>query len=256
MAASLRPIVLSVKAKNWRMADDSAAEADAEFAAVRRKALERDDWTCQFCGFRSLKWQEVHHVNDDHADNRRDNLVTACIFCHLCQHVGFAGLRREAVLVWLPEIPQARLNHLVRTVLVAWRSADAAGAAGADRPGPPMPGARMKEEQQKLFRAMAQGAQALHAGLMARQDEAARRYGTSDLSEFGKLLQLMPDDVYARRADWCAGLRLLPVGSRKRGSEEAMPQIVDSWREPGGPYAGLKPSAWLGLVPPGAVRAA
>src|SRR3546814_8822113 len=101
------------------MHDAEAEAADAEFSHVRRKVLERDDCACRFCGFRATSRQEVHHANDDHKDNRPQNLVTACQFCHACQHIGMAGQLETSVLAWIPEIPQDRLHHLVRSLMVA-----------------------------------------------------------------------------------------------------------------------------------------
>ncbi len=67
MSKQLKPLFLSVKTLNWRMNDRHSQDADMEFSRVRKKALERDAYTCRFCGFKNNKWQEVHHVNDDHA---------------------------------------------------------------------------------------------------------------------------------------------------------------------------------------------
>lgn len=75
----------------WRRDDWMAADADAEFKLVRQKVLERDEHTCRFCGFRAPKWQEVHHLDDNHHNNDPDNLVTACMFCHMVHHLGLAG---------------------------------------------------------------------------------------------------------------------------------------------------------------------
>jgi intracellular multiplication protein IcmJ len=239
--ANLLPLVLSVKAANdWRMYDDAAGEADAEFKHVRLKVLDRDDRTCQFCGFRAPKWQEVHHRNDDHADNRPQNLVTACMFCHMCQHIGLAGRNKEAVLAFIPEIPQDRLHHVVRSILVVRRWAD---GIAADR--------RQRPELVKGARDMAESAQALETKLRGREADAQRLIGTSDPLELANILLQMAADagaLYDKRADFLAGIRLLPVGRRVQGGSDKMGEIIDSWLGTGGPYANLAPRTWVSLL--------
>lgn len=237
MAPRPIPLVLSVKCENWRMYDKDSGEADAEFQRVRKKALERDNHACRFCGFRHLKWQEVHHLNDDHADNRLENLVTACPFCHMVQHIGLAGRNGEAVLVWLPEIPQDTLHHLVRTALVAQRSAEVI------RNDP-----RANPSVVRTFREAADVAKATLAAFRAREPEAERRLGSSDPLEIGNAMLLLPDQVYARRAEILSGIRLLPLGKRVQDREDVMQKQIDSWTDPGGPYATLKPNSWIGLM--------
>jgi intracellular multiplication protein IcmJ len=237
MKLQMLPLVLSVKAKNWRMNDPNSAAADAEFSNVRKKALDRDDKTCRFCGFKAQQWQEVHHLNDDHSDNRPDNLVTACSFCHMCQHIGLAGRNDEAVLVWLPEMSQIRLNHLVRTLLVAVRWSE--GQMVATRG--PSPNAMMAKS-------INDGARALLAKLRSRQAECEEYLKTSDPAEVADLLLAMPDEHYAKRGDFLRGIRLLPLGTRRQDGEDIMPKVVDSWLGSGGPYAGMQPASWVGVL--------
>lgn len=237
MATRLLPLVPSVKCTNWRMYDKDSGEADAEFQRVRKKALERDNHVCRFCGFRHIKWQEVHHLNDDHADNRPENLVTACPFCHMVQHIGLAGRNQEAVLAWIPEIPQDRLNHIVRTALVAQRSATVISGD-----------TRANSAMVRTFRQASDAAKSAMAALRAREVEAERRLGSSDPLEIGNAMLLLPDEVYSRRAEYLSGIRLLPLGRRQQEREDVMAKQIDSWTDPGGPYALLKPNSWLGLM--------
>lgn len=237
MALRPLPLVLSVKCENWRMYDKDSGEADAEFQRVRKKALERDNHTCRFCGFRHLKYQEVHHLNDDHADNRTENLVTACPFCHMVQHIGLAGRNEEAVLIWLPEIGQDRLHHIVRTALVAQRAAE------VSKSDP-----RAQAAIVRTFREASDAAKAALAALRARQAEAEARLGTSDPLEIGNAMLLLPDQAYAKRGETLAGFRLLPLGRRQQDREDVMQKQIDSWTEAGGPYATLKPNSWIGLM--------
>src|SRR3546814_6683866 len=94
------------------MADDHSASHDKAFRAIRKVVLERDNHACQFCGFRAAKWQEVHHLNDDHADNRPENLITACWFCHMVHHIGRVGLFDEGGLIYAPELGDRKSTRL------------------------------------------------------------------------------------------------------------------------------------------------
>lgn len=240
MSRQLLPLVPSVKATNWRMNDDDRESADVEFQHVRMKALERDDRTCQFCGFRAQKYQEVHHVNNDHADNRLGNLVTACSFCHMVQHIGLAGKNKEAVLIWLPEISQDKLHHIVRSILVVKKWA--AGFAN-DRRRPP--------DSIKNATEMSQAAQAIEAKLLARTNEAEKLFLTSDPLTMGSILQQIANEspaLYEKRVDFLYGLRLMPLGRRASNGKDVMPDMVDSWLGVGGPYVGLNPITWFSIL--------
>ena len=228
---------LSVKAKNWRMNDDSSADADQEFQLVRHKVLERDDGTCKFCNFKAAKWQEVHHVNDDHADNREKNLTTVCQYCHMCQHIGLAGRNNEAVLIWLPEIQQDVLHHLVRATQVARRWAETASQ-----------GRRPQANTMRTAQQVSDGAASFTAALREREDHAESMLGTSDLLEIANILLAMPDDIYEERQNILRGFRMLPLGVRQQNNDDVMTKIVDSWMEPGGPYANMKPTTWAGIL--------
>ncbi len=53
---------------------------------MRKLALKRDNYTCQTCGLRSRKKMTVHHLNENHEDNRLENLLTLCRPCHDIVH--------------------------------------------------------------------------------------------------------------------------------------------------------------------------
>jgi intracellular multiplication protein IcmJ len=222
------------------MSDEDAAAADAEFSVVRQRALSRDENTCVACGFKSGKWQEVHHVNDDHGDNRLENLATVCSYCHMCQHIGLAGKSQEAVLVWLPEIPQDRLNHLVRTIQVAQHWAFTSTQVR-----------QVKADSIKAAQKISEGANNLMSALRAREDEAETRLGTSDLSEIANIMLAQPDHIYARRGEYLNGFRMLPLGVRRNDSGDVMERMVASWSDVGGAYVNLRPTSWLGILKSG-----
>lgn len=226
-------LIPSVKSKNWRMNDQAAEAADEEFQRVRLKVLQRDNYVCAGCGFRSTRYQEVHHKDDDHANNDPKNLVTACSFCHMCQHIGLAGIKKEAALIWLPEIPQAELHHIVRNILVANRSYE-----------------QIKKDMQaqttkvKASRFISEAANAIMDALKDRMVEAENRLGSCDPADIGEAMMLLDDVVYDKRSEFLNGIRLLPLGVRVNNGQNEMDKIVDAWTETGGPYNGLHPTTW------------
>lgn len=117
---NLLPISLSVKRGKFRADSPHPAASDAVYRQARVKALNRDDFTCRFCGFKHEK-NEVHHANDNHEDHSDANLITSCVLCHMCHHLGFAGSQNRGKLIYLPDagIDQAGLNQLVRMLWIA-----------------------------------------------------------------------------------------------------------------------------------------
>lgn len=218
------PIILSVRRDSWRMAAPMARGlGNAE--DTRQQVLERDDHTCQFCGFRAQKYQELVPRAGDHADQRPESLVTACIFCQQCFSLEHVGAMRAGLLIWMPEISQAVLHHLARAIFVARRTQ-----------GP-----------------MAEAARTALDSLRARREEAIRRVGTDDPGLLAAVMQdLIEDREYDMRAKKLDGLRLLPLDRRivKDGDLEfdQFPQILAYWRSKNGPFGGVMPASWPDLL--------
>ena len=233
---NLMRLVLSVKAVRWRAEDPDSHEKDEGFRKIRPKVLERDKHTCKGCGFKSESWQEVHHLDDDHANNNLLNLVTLCSFCHMTQHIGLAGQKGEASLIWMPELPQYAINHLVRSIMVAETSA--------------------KESlNNKEFQDIAQAAAVLRAKLTAREVDAKRLIGTSSAAVLGDVLLRLAaesgDKFYPRREMLLDGIRLLPRGVRKgEDNKDIMAEMLKAWMTAkGGPYAvGRSVKEWRHLL--------
>lgn len=193
---ALRPIVISVKRNAWRNKDSERDErADAEFNQVRQTVLERDGHRCQFCGWTAGKWQEVHHVDDDHTHNSEKNLVTACRWCHAAHHIGLWGLQGLGALAIHPDFPkvtlpdQARLNHLFRAMVVAERVLSGEQMAAASR---------MIYEADFFF-------------LGECVDAADYWLGSADPSVLAQTLLEMSEKEYADRNKWLSPIRLIPV---------------------------------------------
>jgi 5-methylcytosine-specific restriction endonuclease McrA len=56
------------------------------YEELRKRALQRDHWRCQFCG--SMRNLEVHHqqYRSQSGEDSEENLITLCTTCHSSAH--------------------------------------------------------------------------------------------------------------------------------------------------------------------------
>lgn len=103
----------------WRIF--SARKGDKLFRAFAQKVYQRDNFTCQFCGFQAKEYQEVVNLNHDYRDNKLSNLVTACCFCAQCLFIESIGVEEYGggTLICLPEIGQGQLNAFCHVLFCA-----------------------------------------------------------------------------------------------------------------------------------------
>jgi len=186
----------------------SPSKSDAEHI------LKRDDFACRFCGFRAVQYQRLAPT--------AEGFVTACGFCEQAMALERAGMMGAGVLIWLPEITQAELNHIARAIYVA--RADE-GSAMADI-----------------------AVRALDA-LMARRTEAKKRLGSDDPLLLATILhENLTDGERAAAIPKLDGIRLMPLDKYMvRGKESdinAFPQMIKFWRSAQGPFATLPTDKW------------
>lgn len=242
-----RELILSVKATAFRSDDPGAEHGDEEFHKVRKRVLEKDNYTCQYCGFRcgvdngngSGSWMEVHHIDDNHNNNSMSNLATICQFCHNCQHIGFAGLHDEASLIWLPEIEQWELHHIVRTCMVAKGFKQSNDAQSNQRN-------KIMQRTSDVVNTIFEQSEAIMAMLSDRRQQAQDILGTDNPKVLGDALGMLPTELYDKRADLLGGIRLFPKGVRKKdGGNLYETAIVPTWMSATGPYHAVPPATWL-----------
>lgn len=205
----------------------SPAPGDSRFENLRQEAWKRDDYTCQYCGFRAERFQEIHFRNHNPQDQSERNVVTACIFCHQVLNVEWVGPMQSGTLIWLPEIDQITLNHIARTIYVARRSAHV----------------------------MADAARAALSALNNRRGEAEKRLGTSNPAVLASVLRdLLEPEAYKLRGQKLEGIRLMPTDKRmlKEGDTEydVFRHILAYWRSSAnrGPYGKMLPDSWTKLL--------
>lgn len=204
----LLPLGLTANAASWR---HEAASLAGEQASL---ALARDGHACRFCGLASGPWAEVFHRNGDHADDSLDNLATACPACHACQHLGRDGGDQEYLIVWLPHLTQAALNHLVRGIHHVFFD-HGEPVHMADPPSRDTPALR--------------SAYAAYRELAARSSVAQSSLGTSAPRLLGEALLSLPPPAASRAAALVDGLRLLSRGRLFRNGVDVYPFCLECW---------------------------
>gem|GEM_PF-376035 len=164
------------------------------------KALSDFDYTCQFCGFKSKKYQEVLDINGHHA--------VACSFCAQSLNLLACAERRAGYLIYLPELTQAQLNNLLRAIYVVRTSTNASNANKA----------------RKLFDA-----------LSSRRKIASLILGTDDPYMLGKIIDsFMNNREKSQIEEKLDGIRLFSL-DKKISIEDGMefnefPQILNYWK--------------------------
>jgi intracellular multiplication protein IcmJ len=127
-------LIISVSTGQYRKKEDANLNSASaiEYAKSRRKILLRDQYTCQYCGFKSVAdrkapatsvlasgYLELHHLDGNHGHNSKENQITICPFCHMVFHVGYNGHQDRCTLIFFPWLPQEQLNILVMCLGVA-----------------------------------------------------------------------------------------------------------------------------------------
>ncbi len=240
------PITLGVKRMNWSkttMTNPGVSTADLDKATY--KVILRDDFVCQCCGFypfnkqattvkdelikkSDTKYQHVLFLDGDERNVSDQNCLTTCSFCHQCFDLNQIQAFQSGMLVWLPEIGQAALHHVMRALYIARVTQ-----------GP-----------------LAAAAKALIDQFYERADDAKKRLGSSDPAALAMVLQdFLSHKQYEKAAEQLRGIRLLPL-DRRMVSDPNEPTIkfnefakmLSHWRGKNGPFADFNPAQWPTLI--------
>lgn len=187
------PLTPGVSRNVFRENDPKSAAADAEYQAKRPRVLQAHQNTCQYCGVKSVEGIEVHHQDCNHANNSENNLKPGCVFCHPVNHIGELAARftradqseiagRYVGLSYIPDISQADLSHLLRTIGHVLLHGD---------------------EEQKFE------AGALYDHLLTYSGYIEASWGSSKASHFAIALREASTPVYEARATSMSGIRII-----------------------------------------------
>lgn len=74
--------------RTWRSLSQTKILEGEAWKEIRLKTLLRDNYTCQYCGYQSPKYQIVDHIDGNPENNDDSNLQTVCQMCNLVKHSG------------------------------------------------------------------------------------------------------------------------------------------------------------------------
>lgn len=201
-------LLLSIKRSIFRKDDNASHKADQAFRAKRQNILTQQGYTCQGCGYISKASApgsagpahkchfDVHHRDDNHANNEDSNLATACHMCHSYQHVGHTGLTRlnkqdglyiseaemygdKTSIASMPELSAVDFNLLQRAI-----------------------GFAMLDEKESLI------AQGIYEAFAQRANYVEEEFGSMKPSDFAAALGRLPEESYTSREASISDLRL------------------------------------------------
>jgi intracellular multiplication protein IcmJ len=125
-------LIPGVERDVWRRENDLPRALEREISRVSQAIFERDQYTCQWCGFSTVGdskakpdsgefkgFLEVHHLDNTPTNNDRSNLATICPFCESVFRLGDTGEQRKGKIVYMPWISQRDINLLVNCLAVA-----------------------------------------------------------------------------------------------------------------------------------------
>jgi intracellular multiplication protein IcmJ len=113
------PLTLHSIPAAWRLF--IARKADDKFLKFSQRVLDRDAYTCQFCGFQARQFQEIINLDMNYQNNKLSNMATACCFCTQCFFLESIdkGDYGGGTLIYMPEISQPELNGLCHVLFCA-----------------------------------------------------------------------------------------------------------------------------------------
>lgn len=180
----MHELQLAVNLSGWRIF--IRRREDPAFLPVAQRVLDRDHYTCQYCGFQAKEYQEIVNRDGDYNNHKMSNLATACCFCAQCFFIESAGVDEMGggQLIYMPEMGQANLNSFCHVLFCAMGN-----------------GTGYQDSAQSIYRSLKFRSQIIENKFGA---------GTSNPTSLGQLIldyrEMYPD----KQVDILKDMRLLP----------------------------------------------
>lgn len=176
----------------------------------RDVVLKRDNYTCQGCGYRAEKFQEIHHIDGDHANYKESNLETLCPLCHQLFHPDTATISGGGFMIWLPELTQKELNQILFPIFWA-----------------------LENEDSPIYSM----ARTFYSQLTNRRSDLESNFGRSDAAAYGQMLLKLNKEEYESRYKALAPIKMLANPKEFQlqidyaGTQYTKKRKIEDWEE-------------------------
>lgn len=180
----MHKLELAVNLTGWRIF--IRRREDKAFLPISKRIYDRDNYTCQYCGFQAKEYQEIINLDGNYTNNKASNMVTACCFCSQCFFLETIGMddMGGGQLIYAPEMSQADVNSFCHVLFCAMGN-----------------GTGYQESAQTVYR-----------GLKFRSQIIENKFGpgTSNPSTFGQMVLEYKSNNAGAEVDILKDIRLLP----------------------------------------------
>jgi len=109
----------------WRDEEDKKFLKSKDWRDIRLDILTRDNYTCNYCGFRSDKRMQVNHINGDPKNHSNENLEVICGLCHMILHSGlWCAVKKIIILFKNSKYTQNEIIEFTRKMRTDGKSDD------------------------------------------------------------------------------------------------------------------------------------
>ena len=98
--------------EKWRNKRQNKRIEGEEWQKLRKRILEKDNYTCAYCEYGSEKFQIVDHIDGNPENNKDENLQIVCQMCNLIKHSGHGVVLRNVIDLY--EISKYSQNEIIK----------------------------------------------------------------------------------------------------------------------------------------------